>query len=174
MKPYVEIKLSQGLVTIVDREDEDLVALRWHARDGRGGKYYAGRWLRIGARRQCESLHRVVIGRVVAQELDFVDHVNGDTLDNRRSNLRPATRAQNGQNTGARYVGASAGGLRGVSFHSPRGRWCARIRVGGKQVSLGYFDNVIEAAIAYDNAARSCHGAFANTNYPAFASGRVA
>jgi hypothetical protein len=94
----------------------------------------------------------------------LVDHRNTDTLDNRRSNLRLATCSQNQwnrqkiKNTTSRFVG--------VSFYKSRKKWVAYIDAAGKRISLGYFNSEIDAARAYDEAAKKYHGEFARLNFP--------
>lgn len=85
-----------------------------------------------------------------------VDHINGNGLDNRRSNLRIATRSQNLQNKRSKTPG-----FKGVRKRDDCVRWEARI--GSK--TLGMFDIEIDAAKAYDAAAKSLYGEFAKTNF---------
>ena len=90
---------------------------------------------------------------------DVVDHVNGCGLDNRRSNLRPASRAQNQWNAGRTKTNTS--GWKGVSRH--KCSWRAQINVNGKRVRLGSFPTPEEAHAAYCEAAKRLHGEFART-----------
>jgi hypothetical protein len=87
-----------------------------------------------------------------------IDHENGHQLDNRRSNLRLATRQQNQFNTKIRRTNRS--GIKGVSIHEPSGKWRSSIKVGGAAVSLGYFRDKEEAAAAYAAASKKYHGQF--------------
>ena len=93
-----------------------------------------------------------------------VDHINHNGLDNRRANLRPATRAQNNRyskkrkNTRSKY--------KGVSYYSREKQFVAKITTDGKTVKLGYFEDEVEAAKAYDKAARKYHKEFAYLNFP--------
>jgi len=87
-----------------------------------------------------------------------IDHKNRNTTDNRFSNLREATRANNARNQGAQANNSS--GRKGI--YPSRGRWCARIMVDGKRIFLGSFRDPDLAAAAYSEAARQYHGEFAN------------
>lgn len=107
--------------------------------------------------------HRVIWKMTYGQIPDGqIDHVNGDKTDNRLCNLRIATAAQNQHNRPAYRTNQS--GRKGVSWHKRIGKWQARICLGGKLRSLGYFSSLDEAAEAYDRAALELHGEFARTN----------
>jgi hypothetical protein len=84
-----------------------------------------------------------VHGKFPEQE---IDHINGNTADNRIVNLRLASRSQNNQNKAARIDCAS--GVRGVMRRKDTGRWTAQIRVKKKSISLGCFDSLESAAAA--------------------------
>jgi len=88
-----------------------------------------------------------------------IDHINGDPLDNRISNLREATRGQNAANGRTRKD--SKLGLKGVSFHAKTGKWAARSQKDGKRVSFGYFHTPEEAHHAYVVGSTKLHGEFA-------------
>lgn len=91
-----------------------------------------------------------------------VDHVNGDKLDNRRSNLRVCDATQNMQN---RSVNSnSKSGLKGVKKHHQADRWTAGIKVGGRLKYIGCFKDKYDAATAYNFAASELYGEFAKFN----------
>jgi hypothetical protein len=91
-----------------------------------------------------------------------VDHINGDGLDNRKSNLRLATRAQNGCNLRPQQGKSSR--FKGVAWHVC-GKWRAHISPNRTQIALGLFDDEIDAALAYDMAALAQFGEFARPNF---------
>lgn len=157
-----EIELTQGYVTIVDDDlYEALNAHKWCIH--RSGRIiYANRGVWIDNRCQHVFMHRVIIG---AEPGMRVDHINGDTLDNRRANLRTCTPAENNRNRRIRRADNTSG-YKGVSWHAKRGKWHAHIRHEGRLRHLGYFDNPIGAAHAYDAAAIEMFGAFARVNFP--------
>ena len=89
---------------------------------------------------------------------ECVDHINGDRLDNRWSNLRAATLSQNGANR-RKVRGASA--FLGVHKHGS-GRWAASVQKDGKREHLGLFSSEVEASRAYQTAAMRVHGEYAS------------
>ncbi len=95
----------------------------------------------------------------------IVDHRNRDGLDNRRSNLRFATHSQNRCNTNRSKAGCSSQ-YRGVYWNKQKKHWRANLQFEGKWIWLGAFDSEIDAARAYDVAARKYHGDFARLNFP--------
>jgi hypothetical protein len=151
-----EIPLTQGLVAIVDDDDyESLSAYKWHARI-LGTSRYAGRKVRTGKTFICVHMHRAILPAPIGMD---VDHINGDGLDNRRCNLRIATRAQNLQNRGAPKDNKS--GYKGVCWHRKTRRWMAQITTAGKHRYLGVFCSPDEAHAVYCAAAKEQHGEFA-------------
>jgi hypothetical protein len=106
-------------------------------------------------------LHRAIMR---APKRKLVDHRNGDGLDNRRANLRLATHAQNAKNRKKRKNASSR--FIGVYLEKRTGRWQTKIYFRGKPISLGCFDSQIDAAKAYDEAARKYHKDFARLNFP--------
>lgn len=104
-------------------------------------------------------LHRIIVN---APRGMCVDHINGNTLDNRRSNLRICTRHENTMNQRVRKNNTS--GKKGVRFIKGQAQWSARISVKGKRLHLGYFASAEEAGAAYDQAALIHYGPFAHLN----------
>lgn len=155
----VAISLTRGLVAIVD--DADYAAAvaggSWSARpDGR--TFYAARGKRVGDKQSTETLHQFLTG------WPETDHINGDGLDNRRANLRPASHALNCANQRLRVNNAS--GFKGVHLVVRSGRWRAQLGKDGARVHLGCYETAEEAARAYDVAALAAWGEFARLNFP--------
>ena len=91
-----------------------------------------------------------------------IDHINGVKDDNRWSNLREATRSQNGRNSKTPKTNTS--GYKGVSWYKQKGKYRAKIKHNGKPIHLGYFDTAEAASRAYQRAARKYHGEFRRTS----------
>ena len=129
-----------------------------------GRCFHAIRQMRIGksAKFTVIYMHRDVIK---VPEGMVVDHINHDGMDNRRVNLRAATHAQNAYHTKKRS-GATHSKYKGIHWRKKHKKWVARIMFEGKRIYLGCFRNEIEAAKAYDRAARKYHGEFASLNFP--------
>lgn len=146
------IPLTQNQIAIVDTEDYNwLNQYKWYAnylRDIDG--YYAVRSERLPVRRQV-YMHRLIID---APKGKVVDHINHNSLDNRRSNLRIVSRRQNSQNK----KGNSSSKYPGVSWNKREKKWYATILIGNKRIHLGIFKEEIDAAKAYEKACRELIG----------------
>ena len=152
----------RALPALVDDEDYDRVVAAgpWHA-SKRGATYYA----RHNERKpeggyRSYSMHQIVLDPSPGLE---IDHINGDGLDNRRGNLRAATRSQNNANRNKRSS-ATSSRFKGVIFVPAH--WEANINAQGRQHYLGRFDSEEAAARAYDEAAVMLHGEYAKVNFP--------
>lgn len=147
-----EISLTKGFVAIVDDEDfEWLNNYTW--------AYCTNGYTTTTVyRKKKVYMHRMIMG-----DGNEIDHVNGNRLDNRRSNLRFCTHAENCRNSSIRSDNTS--GYVGVSFDKSRNKWEAYINLDGNRRHLGRFETPGEAAFAYDRAAKELHGEFAYLNF---------
>lgn len=158
---YRLIPLTQNQFAIVDSDLYDhYMQWKWHAAwNACTRSFYARRNSRtLGGKRHFIFLHREILGLVYGDPMSG-DHIDGNTLDNRRSNLRKADRYQNARNYPKPRNNTS--GYKGVSLHKMTGRWQAYIGINGKFTYLGLFDNPEDASAARNAAAVSYHGEFA-------------
>lgn len=150
------IQLTRGYVALVDDDDyEKLSSYKWTAAP-RDNRCYAFRSEGPRGHQRTVRMHRVIMN---APDDLLVDHINGNTLDNRKENLRLCTMSQNMFNQGAQKDNTS--GYKGVSYVKDRGKWSAQIAIRGKTHYLGYFHTPNEAYEAYCTAAKQLHGEFA-------------
>jgi HNH endonuclease/AP2 domain len=158
MKIKLHGKYGEGKYALVDAIDyPELSKYKWNGT--RCG--YAARTAIINGKPKVILMHRQILN--VPDGL-VTDHINGDKLDNRRSNLRIATRAQNNYNVDSRKPSIS--GFKGVSWDRAKNKWQARITKDGKGMHLGYFDDPVFAAKVYDYYATKLFGEFAKLNFP--------
>lgn len=154
-----KINLTQNKYTLVDDDMyEYLIQWKWYAHN-MSGKYYANR--RDVITNKTILMHREILG---AKKGDIIDHKNGDPLDNRACNLRLCTSKQNSRNSKIHKNNTT--GYKGIVLHKPTGKYHSRIVLDGKKLSLGYFDNPVDAALAYDKKALELFGEFAFLNFP--------
>ena len=149
---------------MVDDEDyERLAGYKWFAvRYERG--YYAQRASKDSKGRQRNvRMHREILGEPKGK---IIDHINHNGLDNRRVNLRVATRQQNAWNK-RKQRGKCSLQYKGVTWLKRVGKWQARIVCNGKSIFIGYFGDEIWAARAYDSKAAELYGDYAALNFRA-------
>ena len=155
---FRRIPLTRGQYAIVDVEDfAELNKYKWFA-SKYSNSFYARRVIYGG---RVIQMHRQVMkysGELV------VDHRNGNGLDNRKANLRLATRRQNQFNRKQR-CDAVLSKYKGVTFRKKTNKWLVRIGYNGERINLGVFDNEADAAKAYDEAAKELFGEFAALNF---------
>lgn len=150
------IGLTKGYVTIFDPEDLPRLAERLWSANVQGRSIYA----RAAQRRPEGGWRQVKMHRYIVQtDAPYIDHVNGDTLDNRKTNLRPCTPSQSAKNVRKKSATAP---YKGVFFI--KGKHRATIVANGRTYRLGGFHSAEDAARAYDEAALRLHGEFARTN----------
>ena len=154
------IPLTQGYEAVIDAADAPLVSgSNWRALVRPRTIYAQRHSLVIDGVRPATFLHRAIMRAPTGME---VDHIDGNGLNNRRSNLRLATHAENGRN--ARIRSDNTSGFKGVFQHKRDGSWRAQIHVDGRNKYLGVFRTPEDAHAAYVQAAANLHGPFARVS----------
>jgi len=161
---FRRIPLSRGKFAIVDPDDYyRLSEYNWFLSAGIRNNSYAVRRSpnRNGKRGKVIRMHREV-----ANTPDGVvcDHINGNSLDNRKANLRSATHLQNSWNARKSSKSCSSK-YKGVTFYKKQQKWQGQICVNGKKIFLGEFKEEKQAAKEYDKAAKKYFGEFAKLNF---------
>lgn len=135
---------------IIDLEDVDKIKnYKWHIAEGYANNKSTGK------------MHRFIIDCPKGM---VVDHINGNTLDNRKCNLRICTIAENSRNRN-KYKKNASSIYKGVSYDKKKGKWRAIIQINKKSKHIGYYDSELEASIQYDKKAILYHGVYAKTNH---------
>lgn len=157
-----EVKLTQGKVALVSGRDLELVCrYRWYAVDlgATTARFYATMcWRKNGQKTKTVCMHRLI-----HPQWAVIDHADMNGLNNTRSNVREASSAKNNQNKN-KARGKFSSKFKGVCWDRARRKWHASIKADGKRINLGCFESEIDAAIAYDRAAKQLFGEFARLN----------
>jgi hypothetical protein len=166
-----KIPLTQGKFVKVDNEDyKNLNQWKWYATTGHSKTFYAYRQVNNKA----VIMHRIIMKAETGQ---FIDHKDGNGLNNQKSNLRFCTPSQNSKNKKSSGISKYLGVYKHTSHkkyfskkqnktikYSSRPIWVAHIKHNEKYIHLGVFEIEIEAAKAYNEAAKIYHGEFARLN----------
>lgn len=166
------IKIAKGYETIVDDDWYEKIPHTGERPRIRRGLIYVYRMYYIDGKAKAQSLHRIITN---AKNGDIVDHINGDTLDNRNANLRIVTSSQSAANR--KSFDGSSSKYKGVSWDKKSKAWRVQIQLNKKKIALGCsFKNEVDAAIAYNEAAKKYHREFAKLNeiFPASINERAA
>lgn len=148
------VPLTKGYVAMVDANDLPMLRkVKWSAQRQPYGHVYA-------MNRKFRGMHRYLMG--VPKNV-FMDHINGNGLDNRRDNLRVATNSENTRNSRKR-IHSGTSKYKGVQNEGAN--WAARITLDGTSQLIGRYQNEIDAAMAYDACAVAFYGEFACLNIP--------
>lgn len=153
------IDVGRGLYALVDDCDyPELSKRKWYTLRHRTGRFYA--MAKISGKNVL--MHRLIMKARAFSEK--VDHLDGNSLNNTRENLRIATNAENMRNRG--IAGHNKTGFKGVLKRSDRRtkKYKAQIGVNGKTIYIGHFETAKQAAIAYNEKAKELHGEFARLN----------
>jgi hypothetical protein len=141
-------EILNGCVIIDDDDFEKINSYKWYL----GGGYAIAKTKEMGKHKTIR-MHRVINNTPRGWD---TDHINGNKLDNRKQNLRTASRSQNSQNS--KIYKNSSSGKKGVSYDKNRNKWVARICKNGMNIFLGRFDTKDDAVSAYNKKAISVYG----------------
>lgn len=163
------VPLTKGQQAIIDGEDAERVSrYSWYAlRDKTLGVFRARRTYRANGKCQHQCLHNFILGDPPTIGM-IPDHKDRNPLNNVRSNLRWAERLGNSRNVSKRRLQKGrppSSKYIGVGMKRSSGKWIAYIRLNGRSHHIGTFLSEVDAAHAYDAAARVHFGAFANLNF---------
>jgi hypothetical protein len=159
---------AAGRVALADDADYDLVMqYRWNLVESTTPGKRSGPYARTNVRdeRRGRYRQRALFMHQLIVDYPRPDHIDGNGLNNQRSNLRPATAAQQAVNRRGKPFNATSR-YRGVSRVTSGRKWHARISYEGMILSLGHYADEEEAALAYDKAARELYGEYARPNFP--------
>jgi hypothetical protein len=156
-----KIPLTQGQVAFVDDDDYEMVsAYKWFAHWNRTGhSFYAYTNINVGNGRKTLAMHNLIVKTPSNMQ---IDHINHDTLDNKRGNLRLCTKSQNMMNKKCYHNNTS--GYKGVHWNPQNSKWRAQIQFNKKKKHLGYYNTPQDAAMAYDCVASKMYGEYALLN----------
>lgn len=156
MITFVETKKGIKYKVIFDKEDLNIFMLfNWSVLSSGKKKYLYKGVCKKGEKTKTVLLHRLIMNAPKGME---VDHINGNGLDNRKSNLRLCDKSQNGINRGPNKNGK----LKGIT--KINNRWMARVNYYNKNIYIGLFKTPIDAAKAYNKKAKELFGEFAYMN----------
>ena len=155
-----QIHLTKNKIAIVDDEDFDYLSKWKWCYTNKGYAFRSQKRSETGSKkRKGVYLHRQLMGNPSQQ----VDHINGDTLDNRKANLRLANHSENMRNRKLQKNNTS--GFKGVWFNKKRQKFIATIKINGQSRTIKSANTAEEAAKAYDIKAKELYGSFARLNF---------
>jgi AP2-like factor, euAP2 lineage len=159
------VQLTRGYVAVVDdgHYERVMAAGPWSA-NTRHNVYAERVFTARGGKLQKQSMGNFILGITGAGKTQ-VNYKNRNALDNRMCNLRTCDLSQRSARA-RKYKKKTSSQFRGVSWDKRTRKWDARLRVRGKNMFLGLFTDELEAAAAWDAAARGNWGAFAFQNFP--------
>lgn len=159
-----KVPLSQGKFAIVSDEDAEIESYgNWVAH--KSGNHFYACYRGSTANRPRTWMHALVLERILNRSLkkgEIPDHINGDKLDNRRENIRLASRSQNEANKPPR--GNCSSRFKGVCWDREKGLWRCMITINKRRIHIGYYKEEEDAAKAYNSKAKDIFGPFARRN----------
>lgn len=150
-----EVKLTRNFFAYINDEDFDKInKYKWNAHFN-GHNNYA----RARINNKMVYMHHFILGNPI----DYIDHKDGNGLNNMKSNLRFCTNQMNQANRKINKNNKS--GYKGVSWSKEKKKWVVNITFNRKTIFFGYYTDLISAAKKYDNEAKKLFGEFAKTNF---------
>lgn len=161
----MEIEIKGKIVLIDDEDWEKVRVYKWviNAPTKANRKYYAQHDFYVEGVHHVILMHRLIMGCVKGDGV-YIDHIDGNTLNNHKSNLRFSSIAENTRNQQKHRD--SMNPYKGIKYDKRDKLWVARIQYNKKRIYVGYSKDPVEAAKAYDRKAIELHGEFAYTNFP--------
>lgn len=176
LEGYIKVTLSNGIETLISHEDEEILSefTSWVITGSKSKYVHVSRYIDVKYGKVIQSmyLHKLIYCRARGLQSTTgtqVDHKDRDRLNNQRTNLRMCTSSQNMGNVARKTISKS--GYRGVTFQKRSLKKPFVVHIAGK--NIGYYSDKIEAAKAYDNAAKKRYGEFAMLNFPEDSSART-
>jgi hypothetical protein len=154
-------KYGQFTVLYDDEDHDKIKNYNWHVEKRSKGSslIYAASKVYKNGRQSTLYMHRLITN---CPDNKIVDHINHDTLDNRKCNLRVCSNQENSMNRKSNKNSSSR--FKGVCWKKREKKWISQINANNKNTCLGYFENEIDAAIAYNVSAKCLFGEFAHLN----------
>lgn len=163
-----KIPVRHNEFALIDNDDYERVSQYqwWCSLIKSNGSKYAKADVIIGKKKTTIFMHRLIlspIGKIRPLSKAPIDHINGNSLDNRKKNIRFCTQAENCRNS--KKIKIKSSRFKGVSFvEHLTNKWCSKIMLNRKGITIGFFDTEIKAAKAYNKKAKELFGAFAWLN----------
>lgn len=155
-KGFLKVPMTQGMYFLIDPIDEKTILRhKWRAHKS-PNNFYAVTTISRKPTKMIYAHNLIMLSK-------GIDHIDGDGLNNSRSNLRKCTQSENIANS--RKFVKSSSQFKGVDFDKSRKKWRARIVKNRKEFHLGYFKSEEDAAKAYDKKAVDFFGNFSRTNF---------
>lgn len=159
----MEVILKNNNILKIDDQDADLLQGNSWQYSKSSSKFYVRRGIKIKGKRIGQYLHRMIIEKIINRKLlkhEHIDHIDGDSLNNKRDNLRIVSIQENNKNR--QKIKMKSSKYKGVVKRG--NKFSAQIDVDKNRIHLGYFEREKDAAEAYNTAAIKYFGSFAKIN----------
>lgn len=159
----MKLQIDNQIVLIDDEDFDKIKHIKWRIEQSKCQPYVKFRTTDKNRKTMAFIMHRIIMNiEHLSWKEVIVDHINGNTLDNRKYNLRLANHNTNQYNTKKSIKNTT--GYRGVDWRKQEKKYRVRVSYNGKRITIGWFHDIREAAKAYNEAAIKYHGEFAKLN----------